>query len=65
MTEPLRFSLRSGTPGETFEIGRLLADSLSDGDVVALSGDLGAGKTLFCQGIAKGLGIDPSTVTSP
>jgi tRNA threonylcarbamoyladenosine biosynthesis protein TsaE len=65
MTEPLRFRLRSGNPDETFEIGRLLADSLSDGDVVALSGDLGAGKTLFCQGIAKGLGIDPAAVTSP
>jgi tRNA threonylcarbamoyladenosine biosynthesis protein TsaE len=65
MTGPLRFRLRSGSAADTFEIGRLLADSLPDGCVLALAGDLGAGKTLFCQGLAAGLGIDPSTVTSP
>lgn len=65
MTVPLSFRLRSASPDETFEIGRLLADSVGGGDVLALTGDLGAGKTLFCQGLAKGLGIDPSTVTSP
>jgi tRNA threonylcarbamoyladenosine biosynthesis protein TsaE len=63
--EPIRFRLRSGSPGDTFEIGRLLGLSAARGDVVALSGTLGAGKTLFCQGLAAGLGIDPSEVASP
>ena len=63
--QPIRFELRSGSPGDTFEIGRLLGQSLSGGEVIALSGTLGAGKTLFCQGLAAGLGIDPSEVSSP
>ena len=42
-------------------MGRLLRA----GDVVALVGELGTGKTTLAQGIAQGLGIDPSTVKSP
>lgn len=42
---------------ETQKIGRQLANSLKAGDVVCLYGDLGAGKTVFVKGIAKGLGI--------
>lgn len=42
---------------ETRQIARELAGSLKGGDVVALYGDLGAGKTVFAQGIAKALGI--------
>jgi tRNA threonylcarbamoyladenosine biosynthesis protein TsaE len=42
---------------ETMEAGRELAGQLSGGDVVLLSGDLGAGKTTFAQGIARGLGV--------
>jgi tRNA threonylcarbamoyladenosine biosynthesis protein TsaE len=61
----VRFRLGSDSPRDTLEIGRLLGESLADGDVVALAGDLGAGKTLFCKGIARGLGIDPAGVTSP
>ncbi len=44
--------------------GEQLAGFLRDGDVVALVGDLGAGKTHITQGIAKGLGYD-TEVTSP
>ena len=40
-------------------------DELSAGDVVLLTGDLGAGKTAFVRGLAAGLGIDSQEVSSP
>ncbi len=49
---------------ETFSKGRQFAQSLLAGDVVALSGELGSGKTLFTQGIAVGLGVE-DIVNSP
>lgn len=49
---------------ETVNLGEKIAKSLKSGDVVALSGPLGAGKTTLIQGIAKGLGIH-NYVTSP
>ena len=42
-----------------------LAGQLRAGDVIALEGPLGSGKTCFVRGLAKGLGIDPSAVSSP
>lgn len=54
----------SHSPEETENLGAGLAVKLRPGDVVAFWGDLGAGKTAFTRGIARGLGIkDP--VTSP
>jgi tRNA threonylcarbamoyladenosine biosynthesis protein TsaE len=52
------------TPEATFEWGRELATSLRAGDVVALCGQLGAGKTQATKGILAGLG-SPAAVTSP
>lgn len=49
---------------ETLEFGARLARELRRGDVVALSGELGAGKTALVKGIARGLGIT-ADVTSP
>ncbi len=43
---------------ETIKLGEDYAKTLSKGDIVLLGGDLGAGKTAFTKGIAKGLGID-------
>ena len=51
---------------ETIRFGRKLGDLLSDGDVVALAGELGSGKTWFTKGLALGLGVSSDTVvTSP
>ncbi len=49
---------------ETRQVGASLAQLLRAGDVIALSGDLGTGKTTFAQGLATGLGITVP-VTSP
>ena len=46
-------------------LGLLLGRHLKDGDVLCLSGDLGAGKTLLSRGIATSLGVEPEAVTSP
>ena len=54
----------SKSPAETEAIGQDLAARLSPGTVVAFTGDLGAGKTAFVRGMARGLGI-PQRVTSP
>lgn len=54
----------TSAPVETFEFGRLLGQQADPGQVYCLDGDLGAGKTVFTQGFAAGLGIE-SPVTSP
>lgn len=51
---------------ETIKLGQKLGAVLNEGDVIALVGELGSGKTWFAKGIAIGLGISPGTViTSP
>ena len=54
----------SGSTDETIALGRTVAATLLRGDVLALCGDLGAGKTHFVKGVAAGLGASAS-VTSP
>ena len=53
------------SPEETFALARSLGEQLKGGEILLLSGDLGAGKTVFAKGLAAGLGIDPTDVTSP
>ena len=55
---------RSGSEAQTEAIGAQLAQKLAPGTVIAFTGDLGAGKTAFTRGLARGLGI-PDRVTSP
>ena len=58
------FALHSATPDDTRAAAAALAALLEPGDVVALSGELGAGKTCFVQGAAVALGVE-LPVTSP
>jgi tRNA threonylcarbamoyladenosine biosynthesis protein TsaE len=61
-TGPVRITSRS--PEETRAAAAALSPLLAAGDIILLGGDLGAGKTTFTQGLARGLGID-EPVTSP
>ena len=58
------YQLISGQPEQTKDFAKRLAGLLKPGDVIALEGDLGAGKTTFTQGLAKGLEITRN-VNSP
>lgn len=56
----------TGSSGDTMAFGRRLGELLEPGDVVALRGTLGSGKTTLTKGIAEGLGVEePRWVTSP
>ena len=56
----------SNSVEETIQIGVKLARKLKKGDVIALIGDLGSGKTILTKGIAEGLGVkNPRYVNSP
>ena len=53
----------TNSPAETESVGAKLAEQLNPGAVIAYKGDLGAGKTAFTRGLARGLGIlDPVTI---
>ena len=54
----------SNSPAETEAVGASLAARLKPGSVIAFTGDLGAGKTAFTRGLARGLGVE-ERVTSP
>lgn len=56
--------LTTQSPEETKALGEKIAIFLQPGDILCLNGDLGAGKTAFSQGVARGLGIT-GPVTSP
>ncbi len=54
---------RTSAPDETKRLARILGRELHPGDVILLSGDLGAGKTQFTQGIAQGIGADEPVIS--
>jgi tRNA threonylcarbamoyladenosine biosynthesis protein TsaE len=63
---PVELALESGSPDETERAGAALGAVVEAGAVIGLVGDLGAGKTLFVQGIARGLGVSgDARVVSP
>ena len=57
-------TITTNSPQETEKFGIKLSQKLTGGDILLLSGDLGAGKTALVKGIAKGLGIQ-NEITSP
>ena len=61
-----KISIFTDSPEETFKLGKTLGGILKNGDCLALFGTLGSGKTLFTQGIARGLNVPENVyVTSP
>lgn len=59
-----KYIAESLTWQDTFSLGEKLGRDVGGGTVICINGDLGAGKTVFTQGFAKGLGID-EPVSSP
>lgn len=55
----------SNSPADTLRLGSMIGGNLTGGEILLLSGPLGAGKTMFVKGLASGLDIDPEEVTSP
>ena len=56
--------IETNSPEETFALGKKLGEQAKAGQIYTLNGDLGVGKTVFTQGIARGLGITEA-VSSP
>jgi len=53
------------SPQQTFELGHAIGSRLQGGEILLLSGPLGAGKTILVKGLCAALGIDEEDVTSP
>ena len=58
------FTVETENPNQTEQLAGIIASYLSKGSILALDGDLGAGKTIFSKGLAKSLGVK-EPVTSP
>jgi tRNA threonylcarbamoyladenosine biosynthesis protein TsaE len=67
VSEPaaVRVTRTSRSAGETRRLGERIGRRLGEGDVVALSGELGAGKTQLARGICRGAGVPDGEVSSP
>lgn len=59
----MELELRAETPEDTRAVGAAIAGCLRPGDAVALTGELGAGKTTFVQGAARALGVTEPVVS--
>ena len=62
----IKIEIISESAEQTWEIARFIGEKLREGDVLALSGELGSGKTCFTGGLARGLGVSEKyQITSP
>lgn len=61
----MEIELLSSSEEDTVRVARALGEILAPGDVVALTGELGAGKTIFCKGVGEALGIPRGRIVSP
>lgn len=59
------WSLALASPSQTERFGATIGHRLQRGEVIALTGELGSGKTTFVRGVALGAGLDPHVVSSP
>ncbi len=57
--------VETASPEETEGLAERLGQTAEGGELVGLEGELGAGKTCFVRGLARGLGADPDAVASP
>ncbi|MEM9346997.1 MAG: tRNA (adenosine(37)-N6)-threonylcarbamoyltransferase complex ATPase subunit type 1 TsaE [Planctomycetota bacterium] len=64
MSRPL-LTIETNTTEQTVAVGEAIGCCCSAGDLIALQGELGAGKTQLVRGIAKGMGLNPQQVSSP
>jgi tRNA threonylcarbamoyladenosine biosynthesis protein TsaE len=62
---PTEIRIESHAPADTLALARRLASVAAPGDIIALRGELGAGKTVFAKGFGDGLGVTGTTVASP
>lgn len=65
MTKTTTMNLVLKNSDETLKLGEIIGKSINPGSIIALTGDLGAGKTVFVKGIARGLGVkeEPNSPT--
>ena len=65
MTDSISFTIETSSPRETKAWGRRLASILGGGELLAFEGELGAGKTCFIKGLARGLNLREQDILSP
>ena len=63
MSQPI--TIETSTTEQTVSVGQAIGRHCQAGDVIALQGELGAGKTQLVRGIARGMGLNPRQVSSP
>lgn len=62
---PTKTKAIANLPSDTFTLGEQIGRGLKGGELILLTGGLGAGKTVFAKGVMAGLEFDPDEVTSP
>ena len=61
----IEYTVNSNSPGATFKLGKRIGEKLPAGSIIALSGELGCGKTVLTRGICDGLEVPLRQVNSP